>query len=220
MILWPMKAQISYMILFYLFAYEPPLFTCKYGVHISYYGLENLSCINSILFTSFFFFFRNSRSFFLSFFLSLWLCWVFVSARGFSPAAASGDHSSSRCAGPPPSRPLLSRSTGSRRAGSATVAHGPSRSAARGILPDQGSNPCPPHRQADSQPLRHQGSPIYIFIYLSSSPAHSLLCSYNVLSADPGMCYTHCYVSGLLFMPFLSFLSVTYSSPSKGTSQL
>ena len=26
-------------------------------------------------------------------------------------------------------------------------------------LPDQGSNPCPLHWQADSQPLRHQGSP-------------------------------------------------------------
>ena len=57
------------------------------------------------------------------------------------------------------SRPLLLRSTGSRRAGSVVVAHGPSCSAACGILPDQGSNPCPLHRQADSQPLRHQGSP-------------------------------------------------------------
>ena len=27
------------------------------------------------------------------------------------------------------------------------------------IFPDQGSNPCPLHRQADSQPLCHQGSP-------------------------------------------------------------
>ena len=51
------------------------------------------------------------------------------------------------------------RSTGSRRAGSVIVAHGPSCSAACGILPDQGSNPCPLHWQADSQPLRHQGSP-------------------------------------------------------------
>ena len=47
----------------------------------------------------------------------------------------------------------------SRRAGPAIVAHGPSRSAAYGILPDQGSNPCPLHWQADSQPLHHQGSP-------------------------------------------------------------
>ena len=39
------------------------------------------------------------------------------------------------------------------------VAHGPSCSTACGIFPDQGSNPCPLHWQADSQPLRHQGSP-------------------------------------------------------------
>ena len=78
--------------------------------------------------------------------------------RGLSLVAASGGHSSSRCAGLSLSWPLLLRSTGSRRAGSAIVAHGPSCSAACGILPDQGSNPCPLHWQADSQPLRHQGS--------------------------------------------------------------
>ena len=50
-------------------------------------------------------------------------------------------------------------STGSRCAGSVVVAHRPSCSAACGIFPDQGSNPCPLHWQADSQPLRHQGSP-------------------------------------------------------------
>ena len=33
-------------------------------------------------------------------------------------------------------------------------------SAACGIFSDQGLNPCPLHRQADSQPLRHQGSPL------------------------------------------------------------
>ena len=57
------------------------------------------------------------------------------------------------------SRPLLLRSTGSRRVGSVVVAHGPRCSAACGIFPDQGSNPCPLRWQADSQPLRHQGSP-------------------------------------------------------------
>ena len=41
----------------------------------------------------------------------------------------------------------------------AVVTHRPSRSTACGILPDQGSNPCPLHWQADSQPRRHQGSP-------------------------------------------------------------
>ena len=79
--------------------------------------------------------------------------------RGLSLVVASGDHSSSQCAGLSLSRPLLLRSTGSRRAGSVVVAHGPSCSTACGIFPDQGSNPCPLHWQADSQPLCHQGSP-------------------------------------------------------------
>ena len=92
-------------------------------------------------------------------FIYFWLCWIFVSVRGLSLVAASGGHSSSRCAVLSLSRPLLLRSTGSRRAGSVVVAHGLSCSTACGILPDQGSNPCPLHWQADSQPLRHQGSP-------------------------------------------------------------
>ena len=92
-------------------------------------------------------------------FIYLWLCWVFVSVRGLPLVAASGGHSSSRCAGLSLSWPLLLRSTGSRCTGSVIVAHRPSRSAACGIFPDQGSNPCPLHWQADSQPLRHQGSP-------------------------------------------------------------
>ena len=78
--------------------------------------------------------------------------------RGLSLVVASGGHSSSQCVGLSLSRPLLLRSTGSRCAGSVVVAHGPSCSAACGIFPDQGSNPCPLHWQADSQPLRHQGS--------------------------------------------------------------
>ena len=101
----------------------------------------------------------NIISFFLFLFIYLWLCWVFVSVRGLSLVAASKGHSSSRCAGLSLSRALLLQRSGSRRAGSVIVAHGPSCSAACGILPDQGPNPCPPHWQADSQPLRHQGSP-------------------------------------------------------------
>ena len=107
---------------------------------------------------SFFYFFI-----FINLFIYLWLCWVFVSVRGLSLVVASGGHSSSRCAGLSPSRPLLLRSTGSRRTGSAIVAHGLSCSAACGIFPDQGSNLCPLHWQADSQPLRHQGSPMLCF---------------------------------------------------------
>ena len=116
----------------------------------------------------FFFFFKD---FLIYLFIYLFLAVLGLRfVRGLSPAAASGGHSSSRrgdrsssrCAGLSPPRPLPSRGTGSRRACSAIVAHGPSRSAARGILPDQGPNPCPPHQQADSQPLRHQGSPITV----------------------------------------------------------
>ena len=102
--------------------------------------------------------------FLINFYFYFWLCWVFVSVRRLSLVAASGGHSSSRCAGLSLSRPLLLRRTGSRRAGSVVVAHRPSCSAARGIFPDQGSNPCPLHWQVDSQPLRHQGSPQDAFL--------------------------------------------------------
>ena len=103
-----------------------------------------------------FFFFFN----FIYLFIYFWLCWVPVPVRGPSLVAASGGHSSSRCAGLSLSRPLLLRSTGSKCAGSVVVAHGPSCSVACGILPDQGSNPCPLRWQADSQPLHHQGNPL------------------------------------------------------------
>ena len=107
--------------------------------------------------------------FLIFFFLKIYLlidsllCWVFVSVLGLSLVVASGGHSSSRCTGLSPSRPLLLRSTSSRRAGSAVVAHGPSCSVVCGIFLDQGANPCPLHWQADSQPLRHQGSPRILF---------------------------------------------------------
>ena len=58
------------------------------------------------------------------------------------------------------------------------MAHGPSCSAACGIFPDQGSNPCPLHWQADSQPLRHQGSPGGCFLcseQTKASPRPSFL---------------------------------------------
>ena len=116
---------------------------------------------NELFFILFYFFKQVCFFFFLIIYLFIyfWLCWVFVSVRGLSPVAASGGHSSSQCAGLSLSWPLLLRSTGSRRAGSVIVTHGPSCSAACEIFPDQGSNPCPLHWQADSQPLCHQGSP-------------------------------------------------------------
>ena len=115
---------------------------------------------------SFFFFLKKRILFFFFNFIYLFIfgC-VGSSLRELSPVAASGGHSSSRCAGLSLLRLLLLWSTGSRRAGSVIVAHGPSCSAACGILPDQGSNPCPLHWQADSQPLRHQGSPLSLLFF-------------------------------------------------------
>ena len=112
--------------------------------------------------------FSFASFFFFNLFIYFWLCWVFVSVRGLSPVVASGGHSSSRCAGLSLSRPLLLRSTGSRRTGSVVVAHGLSCSMACGIFPDQGSNPCPLHWQADSQPLCHQGSPLFCIFSLGN----------------------------------------------------
>ena len=114
----------------------------------------------------FFFLMLFLSAYILFIYVCMYVCMALVSVRGLSPVVASGGHSSSRHAGLSLSRPLLLRSTGSRRAGSVIVAHGPSCSAACGILPDQGSNPCPLHWQADSQPLRHQGSPVMVnFMY-------------------------------------------------------
>ena len=89
--------------------------------NISVVCLKHSSCsINA------FFFFKESFSFFFfNFnFIYLWLCWVFVSVRGLSLVVARGGHSSSRCAGLSLSRPLLLRSTGSRRAGSVILLTG------------------------------------------------------------------------------------------------
>ena len=75
-------------------------------------------------------------------FIYFWLHWVFVALCGLSLVVESGG-----C--------------------SAVVEQGLSCSAACGIFPGQGSNPCPLPWQADSQPLRHQGSPHVLFLYLS-----------------------------------------------------
>ena len=108
--------------------------------------------------------------FFLIYFIYLFMAVLGLRfcARAFSSCGKWG-HSSSRCTGLSLSRPLLLRSTGSRHSGSVIAAHGPSCSAACGIFPDQGTNPCPLHWQADSQPLHHQGSPCpYSFVFVFS----------------------------------------------------
>ena len=133
--------------------------------------------------------------------------------RGLSLVVASGGHSSSRCAGLSLLQPLLLRSTGSRRAGSVIVAHGPSCSTACGILPDQGSNPRPLYRQADSQPLRHQGSPqkeylknnLYYFYNLYQCPFFvSVLCfcSLPLLLSCQSFTLSHFLDSGFPFLIF------------------
>ena len=109
-------------------------------------------------------FYLSYYFFLIYFYIYFWLCWVFVSVRGplqLRQARATLH----RGAQASHYRGLSLQSTGSRGAGSAAVAHGPSCSVACGIFPDQGPNPCPLHRQADSQPLRHQGSPCVIFLF-------------------------------------------------------
>ena len=87
------------------------------------------------LFSLSFFFFK----FYL--FIYFWLCWVFLAVRGLLIAVAS-----------------LAENTGLSSCGSRALEHrlsscgtrGLSCSAACGIFPDQGSNPCPLHWQVDS----------------------------------------------------------------------
>ena len=143
------RSSISLKVYFYFFSSSP--------AYLNYLKPHRPSTL--------FFFLKEFLYFYLFIYLFIyfWLCWVFVSVRGLSLVAASGGPSASRCAGLSLSWPLLLRSTGSRRAGSVIVAHEPSCSAACGIFPDQGSNPCPLHWQADSKPLCHQGSPHPLF---------------------------------------------------------
>ena len=139
-------------------------------------------CLFKYFAHSFFFFFFK-----FNLLIYFWVFWVFVSVRGLSLVAASRGHSSSRCVGLSLSRPVFLRSTASRRASSVVVAHGPSCSVACGTFPDQGLNPCPLHWHADSEPLRHQGSPLCPFlnrvIFWSLSCRSSLhILSVNLLS--------------------------------------
>ena len=132
------------------------------------FGLEKKMILTTLCFAFIipFLKFFKINSYFIYLFIYLFIAVLGLRfVRGLSLVAASRGHSSSWCAGLSLSRPLPLQGTGSRRAGSAVVAHGPSCSAACGIFPDQGSNPCPLHWQADSEPLRHQGSPIILFNY-------------------------------------------------------
>ena len=117
----------------------------------------------------------NLFFFLINLFIYLWLCWVFDAPRGLSLVAASGGYSSLRCAGFSLWGLLIVVSSlveehglqacrlqqlwhagsvvvahGLQSTGSVVVAHGLSCSAACGIFPDQGSNPCPLRWQVDS----------------------------------------------------------------------
>ena len=98
----------------------------------------------------------------------VWLCWVFVSVRGLPLVAASGGHSSSRCGGHSSSRCTglsLSRPLAAEhRLQTRRLSYCGSRAELlRGMwdLPRPGLEPMSLHWQADSQPLRHQGSPLF-----------------------------------------------------------
>ena len=106
----------------------------------------------------FYSFFLNLNLFIFIYLLFLAVLGLRFCVRAFSSCGEQGPLFIAVCG------PLLLRSTGSRCAGSVAVAHGLSCSVACGIFPDQGSNRCPLHWQADSQPLRHQGSPILLLM--------------------------------------------------------
>ncbi|XP_049552741.1 L-seryl-tRNA(Sec) kinase isoform X1 [Orcinus orca] len=61
----------------------------------------------------------------------------------------------------------MKEAKGSGRAGSAAMAHGPSRSAACGIFPDRGTNPCPLHRQATLNHCATREAPCPPFVFSS-----------------------------------------------------
>ena len=65
---------------------------------------------------------------------------------------------------------FLAAEHGPWRSGSVVMAPGRRSSAAPGIFPDQGSNPCLLHWQADPQTLNHQGS-LFCRVLLALNPA-------------------------------------------------
>ena len=141
----------------------------QYNVFKNHHYFKNyVAYINSSFFYNFFF---PPTLFLFIYLFYFWLCWVFGSCEGFLQLRQAG--ATLHCgAWASHYRGLSLQSTGSRRAGSVVVAHRPSCSMACEIFPDQGSNLCPLHWQADSQPLRHQGSPGIWFLFICSFNKH------------------------------------------------
>ena len=97
--------------------------------------------------------------------------------RGLSPVVASGGYSSSRCAGPSPSGPLLLRSTGSKRAGSAVAVHGPKPLRGMWDPPRPGPEPASPALAGRLSTTAPPGKPQSYFLTISSqsnlaAPSH------------------------------------------------
>ena len=97
-------------------------------------------------------------------------------------------------------------------------------SAACGIFPDQGSNPCPLHWQADSQPLRHQGSPGLILEAQMWGPSCPFRLGIQPRTLSCGFslgCFPSAHMQASSH-PFLleSTLGLTFSWLSLGTDSL
>ena len=89
-----------------------------------------------------------------------WLHWVFVAAVRHSLVAANRGYSLLGCVSFSLQRLLVAEQR------SVVVVRGPGCSAACEICPNQGSNPCPLHWQANPYLLCHQGSPFPHFLTL------------------------------------------------------
>ena len=96
--------------------------------------------------------------------------------------------------------------------GSVAVAHGISCSTACGIFPDQRSNSCLLHWQADSLPLSHQGSPPYVLVKVSVAWSCLTLCD-PVDGSPPGSS-----VHGIVQARILEWVAIPFSGdlPNSG----
>ena len=72
-----------------------------------------------------------------------------------------------------------------------------------GIFPDQGSNPCPLHWQADSQPLHHQGSSCKFFL-ISSVISSLIICCFKMYC----LISTSVWIFQFYFCYFLKFKNI------------
>ena len=120
--------------------------------------------------------------------VEFWSHWFIIAALGLFLVVVSGSHSPSLSTGFSLQRLLSSwrvncscadfRSCGT---GSVVVAHRLSCSKACGIFPGQGLNLCPLHWQADSYPLYHQESPVWLILWQCLVRIQSIMDSTKIL---------------------------------------